>query len=614
MDLATLKAFKPSEYEEAADGYRATSDMASSAMDVVENRICAGIRNQLDGKTAEAALRELKEVSKNFHYVQTECGLVSTALNAFAFDMAAAKRKLDAALEDAKAAGCTVGTDGSVTFPAGGKEVDGKVPEGGTVAVSTSPTDSPAAALERQAVRIHPNPNFGKAVGFADRIGDALKEATDADAKWAPKLRALKADDDLVVSDRDWSDAKSDMDGVRDASKDYLDSLPHPPKDGSPKGNAAWWKGLTPEQQADYISVHPDSIGKLDGLPTVVRDEANRTVLDETHGQAQLDYDAWLKKHPEPKRYRPYFNPMTGTEVKGAMVETQEWKDWEGERKKAHKSLDGMNAIQERFDATGTNGLPEAYLLGFSTEGDGRAIVADGNPDTADHQAVYVPGTTSDLGSIGGGIDRMTKVWHAAHDEANGKSVSTITWLGYDAPDSVWKDAPFEHYAYDGAPAFNKFLDGLDTSHTGDTAAHRTVIAHSYGTTLVGAAAQTGHVSADDIVFAGSPGVKVSGADELDVPKGHVWNEEAPGDVVPDVGRYGHGGDAFVIPSDPQFGANQMATDTEGHSGYWDETSHGPSQSLKNQALVVVGKGDDVALKPPPGFGGADPDFWARVK
>ncbi|MER6730996.1 alpha/beta hydrolase [Streptomyces puniciscabiei] len=118
---------------------------------------------------------------------------------------------------------------------------------------------------------------------------------------------------------------------------------------------------------------------------------------------------------------------------------------------------------------------------------------------------------------------------------------------------------------------FDKFLDGLDASHTGDTHPHRTVIAHSYGTTLVGAAARTGHVSADDLVFAGSPGVKVSSADELDVPKGHVWNEEADGDVVPDIGRWGHDGDRFIIPSDPEFGANEMTTDTEGHSGYWDE-------------------------------------------
>ncbi|GLX52889.1 alpha/beta hydrolase [Streptomyces sp. NPDC014983] len=607
MDLAALKAIKPSEYQEAADGYRATSEMAGKAREAIDNRISAGIRNQLSGETAKAALRELKELSKDFHYAETECALAGTALNGFAFDMAAAKRKLEAAMEDAKAAGCTVGADGSVTFPAGGKEVDGKVPEGGTVRVSTSPTDPTAAALERQAANIHPNPNFGKAIGFADRIGDALKEATDADAKWAPKLRALKADDDLVVSDKDWTDVKSDTDGVRDAGKGYLDSLPQPPRHGSPKDNAAWWKGLTDEQRSDYLSVHPDAVGALDGLPATVRDQANRVVLDEAHAKAQLDYGDWLKKHPEPERFQPYIDPYTGAMPKGLNVESQAWKDWDEARKNARKSLDGMDAIQTRFDATGQNGLPEAYLLGFSTDGDGRAIIANGNPDTADHQAVYVPGTTSELGNIGGNIDRMVKVWHAANDEADGKSVSTITWLGYDAPDSVWKDAPFEHYAYDGAPAFNNFLDGLDATHTGDTHPHRTVIAHSYGTTLVGAAAQTGHVSADDLVFAGSPGVKVSGADELDVPKGHVWNEEADGDVVPDIGRWGHGGDRFIIPSDPEFGANQMTTDTEGHSGYWDETPHGPTQSLENQALVVVGKGDDVALKPPP-------DPWAHVK
>ncbi|WP_416484887.1 alpha/beta hydrolase [Streptomyces sp. CL12] len=607
MDLAALKALKPSEYQDAADGYRATSEMAGKAGEALDSRISAGIRNQLSGETAKAALRELKELSKDFHYAAAECALAGAALDGFAFDMAAAKRKLEAALEDAAAAGCTVGADGSVSFPAGGKEVDGKVPEGGTVRVSTSPTDPTSAALERQAVHMHPNPNFGKAVGFADRIGDALKEATDADVKWAPKLRALKADDDLVVSDKDWIDVKSDTAGVRDAGKDYFDSLPRPPEHDDPKKNAAWWQGLTDEQRSDYLSAHPDAVGAMDGLPATARDQANRTVLDEAHAKARLDYDAWLKKHPEPERYQPYIDPYTGSMPKGLSVESQEWKDWEEARKNARKSLDGMDAIQTRFDATGVNGLPEAYLLGFSTDGDGRAIIANGNPDTADHQAVYVPGTGSELGNIGGGIDRMTKVWHAASDEADGKSVSTITWLGYDAPDSVWKDAPFEHYAYDGAPAFDKFLDGLDTSHTGDTDPHRTVIAHSYGTTLVGAAAQKGHISADDLVFAGSPGVKVSDADQLDVPKGHVWNEEADGDVVPDIGRWGHGGDGFIIPSDPHFGANQMTTDTEGHSGYWDETSHGPSQSLKNQALVVVGKGDDVALKPPP-------NEWAHVK
>ncbi|WP_405843179.1 alpha/beta hydrolase [Streptomyces sp. NBC_01518] len=602
MDLATLKALKPTEYAEAAGGYRSTSDMASAAKDRIENQIAVAMRNSLKGEAATAAVGQLMELGKNFHYIQVECGLVGTALEAFSYEVGAAKGKLDAALEGARAAKLTVNADGSITYPpAGEKDQDGKIPDGGTV---SGLTDGTASAVGRQAANFDPNPHHRLAQDYADQIAGALKEATEADEKWAPKLRALKADDDLTVSDKDWADASSDTKGVTEAGKKYLDSLPQPPNNGSTKDNAEWWKGLTAEEQAAWISMRPDSVGAIDGLPATVRDEANRIVLAEAHGVAQGEYDTWLKQHPEPSpRYQPYIDPYTGTIMKSISVETQEWKDWEESRKSASKSLDGMDAIQKRFDATGTNGLPDAYLLGFSTEGDGRAIVANGNPDTADHTAVYVPGTTAELGNIEGNMNRMANVWHAANDEADGKSVSTITWLGYDAPDSVVKDAPFEHYAYDGAPAFRNFMDGLDTSHSGDSPAHTTVIAHSYGTTLVGAAAETGHLNADDVVFAGSPGVKVSGADEMDVPKGHVWNEEADGDVVPDLGRWGHGGHRFVIPSDPEFGANQMTTDTEGHSGYWDENS----KSLRNQALVVVGKSDDVALKPPP-------DPWSHMR
>jgi hypothetical protein len=268
-------------------------------------------------------------------------------------------------------------------------------------------------------------------------------------------------------------------------------------------------------------------------------------------------------------------------------------------------SLKGMNAIQGRFDDTGKEGLPEAYLLGFSPEGNGRAIVATGNPDTAQHQAVYVPGTTSNLEKIGGDINRMTELWRQTNQTSPDASVSTITWLGYDAPQSIVKDAPFEHYAYDGAPAYRQFMDGLDASHSGPGEPHRTAIGHSYGTTLIGAAAETGTLNADDVIFAGSPGVKVGHADEMDVPKGHVWNQEADDDPVPDIGRWGHGGSnwslgggVFLIPSDEEaFGASQMNTGPEGsgptgttgatgHSEYWDRGT----TALKNQALVVVGK------------------------
>ncbi|MES9593976.1 alpha/beta hydrolase [Streptomyces sp. NPDC094045] len=603
MDLVTLRAFKPSEYEGAADAYRTTGDMASAAKDTIDNQICAGIRNQLEGEAATAATRELQELSKNFHYVQTECGLASTALNGFAFDMAAAKQRLEAAIEDAHADHCTVNANGSVTYPAGRKPGEEKTADGGTVTGSTggSPTSD---ALERQAASIHPNPHYGRAMAYANRVADALKEATDADEKWAPKLRALTADDDLKVSKRDWADAQSDMGGVREAGKSYLDSLPEPPRDGSPKDNASWWNGLSPEEQAAWLSLRPDTVGALDGLPSPVRDEANRVVLSEKQGELQLELDSI----PKPPANEWTWIPAGQLPSK---VHTDEWMAWYnkyGDRyEQLNKSLNGMQSIQERCDQTGEEGLPEAYLLGFNAEGNGRAIVANGNPDTADHQAVYVPGTTSNLGGIGGDIGRMVNVWRVADASPGNDSVSTITWLGYDAPQSIVKDSPFSHYANDGAPAFNQFLDGLDASHTGDSDPHRTAIGHSYGTTLIGSAARQGDLNADDVILAGSPGVQVSKAEQLDVPTGHVWNQEADGDPVPDIGRYGHGGTdwdgPWTIPSDERFGANQMTTDTEGHSDYWKEGT----DSLWNQGQVVAGNSDEVKLKPPP-------NYWAHVK
>ncbi|GHB42199.1 hypothetical protein GCM10010331_31940 [Streptomyces xanthochromogenes] len=595
VDVEALKALKPHEFEEAALGYRTTSDMAAQAKDALEQRITPQLRGALNGEAADAAVAQLRELTKDFHYVQVECGLIGTALNAFAADVRPAKTKLEQALSDADAHRFAVGANGSVSYPAAGQNPGGPPTAPGSANGTLS---EQARALQRQAGNFDPNPNYAIAQDIANRIAEALKEATDADQKWAPQLRGLKVDDDLTVSDGDWADVQKDGEGVREAGRHYSDSLPQPPKDGSPKDNAAWWKGLDPGQQQAWTSLHPDVVGALDGVPATVRDEANRIVLDESRGQYRTELDAMPK---------PPANEWTWINAGGyaSKVHTDEWMDWykaHGERyEHLTNSLKGMESIQKRFDAVGQNDLPEAYLLGYSAEGNGRAIVANGNPDTAVHQAVYVPGTTANLGSIGGDIDRMGNVWRVADGKSGGQPVSTITWLGYDAPQDIVKDSPFSHYADDGAPAFNRFMDGLDASHTGDSEPHRTAIGHSYGTTLIGSAARQGTLNADDVILAGSPGVQVPKAEQMDVPKGHVWNLEADGDPVPDIGRFGHGGTdwdgPWIIPSDEEFGANQMVTgNVHGHSEYWDADS----TSLLNQGYVVAGRGGDAELKAPP--------------
>ncbi|CAL9420250.1 alpha/beta hydrolase [Streptomyces sp. enrichment culture] len=602
MDLATLKKFKPTAYEDAADGYRATADMAAKAKDAIDIRISSGIRAQLEGEAATAALGELKELAENFHYVQTECGLVSTALGGFAHDMAAAKRKLEAAIADAQAAGCTVNPDGSVAFPAGGTPVDGKVPEGGTVTGTGGPASPTADALYRQAANAHPNPHYGKALEFANRIADAVKEATDADTKWAPKLRALKADDDLTVSDHDWTDTQSDTSGVRQAADAYLDTIPAPPKDGTPEKNAQWWKDLTPEQRADYLAVHPGTLGAMNGLPADVRDEANRMVLAETRAMYQLELAAIPK---EPAMY----GPGAGGRVDVITPEWQEWhRKYADKKAKMEGALKGMDAIQARFDRTGQEGLPEAYLLGFDPTGlrDGKVILANGNPDTADHVGIYVPGTFSHIASIGGDdethgdLGRGDRLWTESTRLAPGQKVSTITWFDYNAPDHI-PQATRHQYADEGGPRLYDFLQGNKAAQEGvdGTRAHTTVIGHSYGSTVVGVAAQSGSwkdpAAVNDLVFAGSPGVQADHAADLGVGADHVWAMGAPLDdfVVRHGGRLVGLGDNWTIPTDESFGGNIMASDVGGHTKFWDAGS----TSLSNQAAVIVGQRDKVEIE-----------------
>ncbi|MET9433415.1 alpha/beta hydrolase [Streptomyces sp. NPDC006551] len=575
-----LRDVKLNEYTDAADGWGKISSRSNADKDRVDNGMFAKIHDTQKGETATRATEDVRQLSRNYQYLHTECGLIRTALNGLASELAAPQKKLKQALEDAENLKFTVKPDGSVEYP-----MQSAVLAPGT---NTAQHGAPVPYAPGAAEGIgSADANKGKAEDIAQRIGDAVREAGEIDSRYAAVLRKLKAPPGLTVDDAALVDAAADTKALQDAAGKYADDSAIP-NGKSPKENAEWWNGLTQEQRDEYATLYPASIGALDGLPSTVRDDANRMVLAESKAQIQTD----LKGIPaEPFPQKVFGGPRVG------MIYSDEWIKWNkeyGDRKaQLDSSLNGIKSIEKRFDETGKEGLPEAYLLGFSAEKNGRAIIANGNPDTADHTAVYVPGTTSNLGNIGGNIDRMVNLWRESDAMPGDTNVSTITWLGYDAPQDIVKDAPFSHYADDGAPAYNKFMEGLETAQGGPDQSHNTAVGHSYGTTLIGSAARQGDLHADDVIFAGSPGVQVGSAEEMDVPKGHVWNEEADGDKVPDIGRWGHGGSqwrlgggVFLVPSDEPFGANQMATDTSGHSDYWNRNT----QSLRNQAAVVTGQ------------------------
>lgn len=613
MDYKALKALKPSEYSDAADGFRAVSDMANAAKDRIDMQVIAAMKQANEGEAATAADGELRELAKNFHYTQVECSLISTALDGFAYDMEAAKRKLDAAVEDAYAKNFTVNPDGSVSYPSAGEKTDGKVPEGGTVAGLTG--DPAADAIGRQAAGFNPNPNARYAQEYADRIADALEEATQADEKWAPTLRALKADDDLTVSDRDWEDVKKDTAGVLEASENYLHSIKEPPKHGTPKENAQWWRSLTDEQRADYTAVHPDSIGWMDGLPATVRDEANRTVLAEARGTTQVELDAWAAKEPGRFTTIHQLNPNTGGEVDVQVRDPEkedEWQKWDAKRKDLQGRIDGMDAIQSRYDSFAGDESTRPYLLGFDNKNLGHAVVSIGNPDAADNVVTYVPGTGSNLSGVDGDIRRAEALQTKAVRTDPAHSTASILWLGYDAPQSLVPDATYHtDWADNAREPLSNFLSGLDAAHHG-THANSTLMGHSYGSLVAGETMRDHpNLPVDNAILVGSPGTGVNHAKDLNIPADHVWAATAKNDMVnmapPPAGRLAplnpnaykhlfddHSAMYGTDPTSDEFGGRTFKVGNghlpgwhlklmPAHSQYWE------GESLDHMAKIVTG-------------------------
>ncbi|MET8517029.1 alpha/beta hydrolase [Streptomyces sp. NPDC005077] len=489
LTWAQLRELKCAELEGAADGWGRASNRADAGRDSIDKQLMNGLRGTQQGEAADAAVARLRQLSRNFQYVYTECGLLRTALNSLAHEMRAQQRVLQEALGDADALKFTVHADGSVTYPEAGEGlIDGKPLPGGTATGRGLPGLLPPSGL------VAPNPHAAKAQEIADRVEKAVRTATEIDWRYTRILRKLKAEEGLKVPDATWTDTATDAAAVRGAARGYLkDAIPH---DASPAERKAWWAGLTQEQREEYLAVYPDRIGNLDGIPAVVRDAANRDNLQLLIGKLEGRDDE-----------------MAGTQ------------------------LAGLREIDRQLQLPRKPGEPAMYLLGIGDEGNGRAIVSFGNPDTARNVSAYVPGlnTALDKEFAEGDLKR-------ARDTAIGTryldhSSAAIVWLGYDAPqtpDGIRSLAVMgDERAERGGSALNGFMRGLVATNENEDP-HLTAIGHSYGSRTVGAATQQGDgiPGVDDIVLVGSPGVGVDHAEDLGVGKDHVFVGAAENDVV----------------------------------------------------------------------------------
>ncbi|MBY8874098.1 alpha/beta hydrolase family protein [Micromonospora sp. PLK6-60] len=375
----------------------------------------------------------------------------------------------------------------------------------------------------------------------------------------------------LAAADRADREAAGRLAGLADAAGSGWLSPPawRPPAGAGPALVGRWWRGLTPAQRRWLVRHEPHLVGRLDGVPVAARDQANRSLLAAHRG-----------------------------------VLLARWSRFRGRpgRGSAEAALAGLDALADRLAA----GPPRAYLLGLDPAGDGRAIVALGDPDHADHVLTYVPGMTSDLAGAAGELSRAARVLTRCDALAPTAATAAVLWLDYDAPDFL-DEAARSGQARDAGPTLSRFQDGLRASHDGPPA-RQTVLGHSYGSVVVGVAARDHGLGADALVFVGSPGVGVAEARELRVPPGQVWAATAPDDVIrqarplPEVlgralldqtpiGPVLRGYDRHELwfghdPSDPGFGGRRFPSGRYGHTGYWEPEN----PALDGMARIVLGR------------------------
>jgi hypothetical protein len=333
-----------------------------------------------------------------------------------------------------------------------------------------------------------------------------------------------------------------------------------------PAGTAAgtvrlWWSLLTGDEQQRLVERSPASVGNLDGLPARVRSSANERVLD--------GLLAALRSR------RPLKDAERRTLENCLAVR----REIDRARRARHlRSRDGVVVQLLAFD-------PRAFA------GDGRAAIAIGDVDTADHVAFLVPGLNSTLReSLPRLVGRAALLGREADRVAAGTATATVAWMGYDAPGllNVLGDGSAET----GADLLAADVMAVQASR--DVVPHVTVIGNSYGSVTTGTALRDHVTGADDVVLVGSPGANVERASALHVPDGHVFVGSSSRDPISYADRFG------LDPTHERFGAvrfraedvsrNSWRVDIDDHTKYFEPRT----ESLANIVRVVVGRYAEV--------------------
>ncbi|SIO88288.1 alpha/beta hydrolase [Nocardiopsis sp. JB363] len=308
-----------------------------------------------------------------------------------------------------------------------------------------------------------------------------------------------------------------------------------PAEDWTPEQVAQWWHDLAPNQQEYAMEEYGEELRNQNGIPSVVRDELNRDRL-------QLEIDR-----------------LSGSGTGHLWYQLEQMREIE-------ESIEGDGALLLHFDP---------YV-----DGGGQVAVSYGDPDHAHNVSTLVQGMSNDMGAFEDPAARGRQIREAMENSEPGQENASVVWTGYDTPPGGGFD-PTE-----GAEQLIDFQDGLRASHRGDEPSHNTVMGHSFGALVVGAADSQeggGGLAADALVFIGGAGASVDNITDLSVDPNDIHVVEGDEDWIRHRDKldssddhYGEplaNGEFFEDPNNPgeSLGHHLDPEEETGHADYFED-------------------------------------------
>jgi hypothetical protein len=261
----------------------------------------------------------------------------------------------------------------------------------------------------------------------------------------------------------------------------------------------SWWTSLSLAAQSMYLATEPQLIGGLDGIPSTVRDAANRSRLDGELARLVAERDAL-----------GFFDRNVASRTLSDEL---------------NEKIDAIRAISRVL----RHG--DRKLLVFDVSGrEALAAVAVGDVDSAKNVSVLVGGTGTNVET--GLNDFDQDAWNmrrraSAVGEVPIQDVAVVGWVGYRAPSELWL-AHDPRYAVEGRADLEAFVHGISvTSQHSASDLNLTLGGHSYAAMLVTSAVLDRTTPVDSVATYGTPGI-ASGPFAPQVDKYWLANGDDP--------------------------------------------------------------------------------------